>query len=704
MPASPSNEAARAELARALFNPRSIALVGASADPAKLASRPQRVLRRYGYPGTIVPINPTRDEIDGDRAWPRLRDVPERPDHAFILVPAGAVPDVIADCAVARVRVATILAAGFAETGEAGRLRQAEIVATARQAGVRLIGPNCLGLVNVHGRMTLSANAVLEREVLRPGGLSVIAQSGSMLGAIITRAQERGLGFSKLVSIGNECDLGVGEITDMLVDDPDTRAILLFLETFRDAPVLAQAARRAHAAGKPIIVYKLGRSAVGREVATTHTGAIAGPDDVADAFFLAHGILRVEVFEALFETAQLVLGHRPPRGRRVAVLTVTGGGAAMVVDQLGLAGIQVVGPTPEVIAHLAARKVQISDATLTDLPMGRADGGIFSSILTEFMRSDHCDAVVAVQGSSATYEPELTRGRILEAELGAKPLATFLAPRAPETLALLQNAGIAAFRSPEACAEAVRAYCDWRAPVPDATAPVPADCSAAMRTAAAAPMTEDSAARALATLGIPWARAQVIRTGRDPVDLPYPLVAKVLSPDIAHKTEAGGVELGISDPDDLARRVDAMLARVRERAPTARIDGVLVQAMERGLAEVIVGFRRDPEVGPVVMLGVGGILAEVASGHAVRIAPVSLETAREMIAAVPGLAVVRGYRNRPAGDLEALARVVRAMSLLGTLDAPRVEEAEINPLLVREDGVVAVDALLRLRAPAATGQ
>jgi len=694
-PPTDTDAQTRAELARALFAPRSIALVGASADPAKLASRPQRVLRRHGYTGTIVPINPTRGEIDGDRAYPRLRDVPERVDHAFVLVPAGAVPDVIADCAEARVRVATILAAGFAETGEAGRRRQAQLVATARQAGVRLIGPNCLGIVNVHGQLTLSANAVLEREVLRPGGLSVIAQSGSMLGAIITRAQERGLGFSKLVSIGNESDLGVGELANLLVDDPDTQAILLFLEAFRDAPMLAVAARRAYAAGKPIIAYKLGRSPVGREIATTHTGAIAGPDDVAEAFFRAHGILRVEVFEALFETAQLVLGHRPPRGRRVSVVTVTGGGAAMVIDRLGCAGIDVVGPTPEIIAGLAEKKIQIPPATLIDLPMGRADGGTFSTILSALMRSDHCDAIVAVQGSSATYEPELTQSRMLEAELGRKPLATFLAPRAPETLNLLQNAGVAAFRTPEACADAVRAYCDWRAPLPDASAPLPDAAAAALRAAADAPLTERTAAEALAALGIEFAPTQVIRSGRDAVSLAYPVVAKVLSPDIPHKTEVGGVELGIADRGELAIRVEAMLARVRSRAPQARIEGVLVQSMQQGLAEVILGYRRDREVGPVVMLGVGGVLAEVAAGHAVRMAPVSLETAHAMIEAVPGLAAIRGYRNRPRGDLPALARAVRALSLLACLDAPTVLEAEINPLIVRPDGVVAVDALLR---------
>ncbi len=696
--ASPENGSDRSALAQALFTPRRIALVGASADQAKLASRPQRVLRRHGYDGTIVPINPARSEILGIKAYRSVRDVPGGVDHAFVMVPASAVPDVIADCCAAGVRVATIFTAGFAEADDAGKLRQDAMVAMAKNAGVRLVGPNCLGIINVSGGVAISANAVLEQETLLRGGLSVVSQSGSMLGAIITRAQERGLGFSKLVSVGNECDLGVGELVHLLVDDPDTRAILLFLEAFRDAPVLGAAARRAFAAGKPVIALKLGRSAVGREIATTHTGAMAGADDVADAFFRANGVIRVEFFEALFETAQFVLGHRPPKGRRVAALTVSGGAAAMVIDRLGLAGIDIVAPTPRVIANLAARDIPITDAPLTDLPMGRAEGGIYGAILEELTASDHCDAVLAVQGSTAAYSVESVRDRILAAQRGERPLAVFLGPRAGESLRVLQDGGVAAFRTPEACADAVRAYCDWRAPLSPVRA-TPDQRIALDRAVAAAGrgiLSEHAAATLLASIGVPVAPSQVIQSGSDPVQLPFPVAAKVLSSDIPHKTEVGGVELDIEDAPALARRVDAMLARIRSERPRARIEGVLVQPMQRGLGEVIVGLHRDRDVGPIVMIGVGGILAELGRGHAVRLAPVSTDTALEMIASVPGLAVLRGYRNRPAADLSSLARIVHLISLLALVDDGVVTEAEINPLIVRREGVVAVDALVRI--------
>ena len=694
-----SSEQNRRALGAALFNPRTVALVGASADAAKLASRPQRVLRKHGFTGTVIPINPGRKEINGDRAWPDIKSVPEKVDHAFIMVPAAAVPGVIDDCAQAGVRAATIFTAGFAETGEAGRVVQARMVEAARRGGVRLIGPNCLGVVNVTGHTVLSANAVLETETLLPGPLSLVSQSGSMMGAIISRAQERGLGFSKLVSVGNECDVGVGELVDCMVDDPDTKCILLFLEAFRDAPVLGAAARRAYAAGKPVIAFKLGRSAVGREIATTHTGAIAGADDVANAFFRDNGIIRVQNFEALFETAQLVTGHQPPKGKRVAVVTGTGGAAAMVIDHLGLAGIAVVPPTPKIIADLAAQDIQISDAPLTDMPMGRAEGSVYPTIINALQDSDHCDLVINVQGSSALQQPDSVRSRVLAARRGKKPLAIFLGPSAGTALNILREGGVAAFRTPEACADAVRAYCEWRAPapVPQADAALIARLDEALRKAGQGSMHERAAADVLAVLGIPFAASQIVQSGSDTSGTGFPAAAKILSADIPHKTEVGGVVLGIADAAAMKTAVDDMLKRIRKDLPKAKIDGVLVQRMEQGVGEVIVGFRRDRDVGPIVMVGVGGILAEIGGGHAVRLAPVSIATAREMIDEVPGFAVLRGYRNRPAGDLEALAQAVHAMSLLACATAHTVLEAEINPLLVKTGGVVAVDALLSLQ-------
>ena len=683
-----------AKLRKAFLQPRTVALVGASPDLKKVNSRPQRFLKRFGYSGRVLPINPSRTDVLGDRAYTDLRAAPGPIDHAFVMVPAAAVPDVIEQCCELRIPVATLFTAGFAELGEDGLHRQREMVSRARAGGMRLLGPNCMGIINVHDRIPLTVNAVIEREELVPGPLSLISQSGSITGSLLSRAQARGLGFSKLISVGNESDLAVGELADMLVDDEDTGAILLFLETFRDADRLAEAARRAYAAGKPVIAYKLGRSSVGRRAATSHTGAMTGPDEVATAFFREHGIIRVDTFEGLFETAQLVIGKKPPRGRRVSVLTGTGGAAAMVVDRLGVLGADVVGPTPEIINALAAKDIQVSDAPLTDIPMGRGSAR-YPEILSALLASDHTDAVVSVIGSSA-QNPQTIVDRVLSASpRDTKPLGVFLAPRADQALLELQKSGVASFRTPETCADAVNAYLNWRVPGerPEASREI-ADASARIAAGTQERLSEREAGELFQTLGIPVAAHRVVRTKIDHVDLPGPFAVKLLSPDILHKTEAGMVKLNVavSDVDEVAR---SMLEEARSRFPTARVEGVLVQQMERGLAEVIVGYRRDPEVGPVVLLGMGGITAEITRSVAVRVAPITVATAHEMIDEVRELAVLRGFRNLPRGDIEALARAVRAISLLAHVASRIVADAEINPLIVKEEGrgVVAVDGL-----------
>jgi acyl-CoA synthetase (NDP forming) len=611
------------------------------------------------------------------------------------MVPAGAVPHVIEQCCELHIPVATLFTAGFAELGEDGLRRQREMVSRARAGGMRLLGPNCMGLINVHDRIPLTVNAVIEREELVPGPLSLISQSGSITGSLLSRAQARGLGFSKLISVGNESDLGVGELADMLVDDEDTGAILLFLETFRDADRLAEAARRACAAGKPVIAYKLGRSSVGRRAATSHTGAMTGPDEVATAFFREHGIIRVDTFEGLFETVQLVIGRKPPSGKRVSVLTGTGGAAAMVVDRLGVLGADVVGPTPEIIKALADKDIHVSDAPLTDIPMGRGSAR-YPEILSALLASDHTDAVVSVIGSSA-QNPQTIVDRVLSASpRNTKPLGVFLAPRADQALLELQKNGVASFRTPETCADAVNAYLNWRAPgerPQGGVAIAAADALAAGATRDR--LTEREAGDLFQTLGITVAAHRVVRTQTDDVDLPGPFAVKLLSPDILHKTEAGMVKLNV-ERDDVGETARRILEDARSRFPNARAEGVLVQQMERGLAEVIVGFRRDPEVGPIVMLGMGGITAELAKSVAVRIAPVTPGTAHEMIDEVRELAVLRGFRNLARGDIDALASAVHAMSMLALVSSRTVADAEINPLIVKEEGrgVVAVDGLV----------
>lgn len=660
------------ELFRALFAPRGVALFGASGDPAKNTARPQRYLRKHGYAGLVVPINPTRREVLGERAYARLAEAPGDIDQAFVMVPPADVPAACEECFARRVPVVTIFTDGFGETGEAGRAAEARLVAAARAAGTRLVGPNSIGLISTSPATPLSVNATLELERLPVGPLGVVSQSGSLMGALLSRGAARGAGFSRLVSVGNESDLSVGELVELLVDDAQTGAILLFLETLRDAKRLARAARRAFDAGKPVIAYKLGRSSAGEALARSHTGALAGDDRAADAFLAAAGILRVRNFEALIETAQLAIGQRPTRGRRVAAMTTTGGGAAVVADPLGAAGAELVPPPPALVERIRALGVRVADSPLIDLTLAGTRANVYGPVLEALLGSDHCDAVLAAVGSSAQFHPQLAIEPILEARRRhpRKALAVFLAPEAPASLQLLAQAGIGAFRTPESCADALAALLSWRAP---RACPAPAASS----------------------FEIPQTPSQRLRSPDEPITIPFPVAIKIDSPDIEHKTEVGGVELGLRDAQEAAQAARRVLERVRAARPQARIDGVVAATMQQGLGEAILGYRVDPQVGPLVLVGAGGTLAELYRDFALRLAPVALEEAREMIAEVRGFAPLRGYRNAPRGDLEALAQAVARFSQLAA--KPEVLEAEINPLIVKTEGVIGVDALVVLR-------
>jgi len=651
-------------LSEALFAPRAVALVGASGDPAKNTARPQRYLRKHGFSGQVFPVNPHRKEILGETAYGNILEIEQQIDHAFIMV--EDVESVLEDCGKRGVPVASVYSDGFADKGREGAARQARLAARARELGVRLLGPNSMGVVNLPGRVALTVNGVLEMDAPPAGATSLISQSGTMLGTVLSRGAARGLGFAKLVSVGNEADLGVGELVEMLVEDSDTRVILLFLETIRDSQKLSLAARKAHAAGKPVIAYKLGRSALGEALARSHTGALAGADAALDAYFRDCGIVRVDMLETLIEIPPLLLNKKPlnlNRKPRVAVVTTTGGGAGTVVDRLGLAGIELVGPRPDAPIH---------DLTMTATPQ------VYRETLEKLLASEECDAVLAAVGSSAQFHPQLAVEPILSVSVKSKPLAVFMTPHAERSLALLAEKGIAAFRTPEACADAFAAYFSWTSPrqgtgLDEREVAFPGK----------GEVSEDPF-RLIEALGIPIVEQAIAEAPGYAHSIPYPVAIKIL--DAGHKTEIGGVVLSVPDRASLekeARKMD------KKR--------VLVQRMESGLAEAIVGYRDDPVVGPLVLVGAGGTLAEIYKDFCLAIAPVTPGEAEGMIGKVKALATIRGYRNLPRGDVKALAEAVSAFSRLCFLKDRPVQEAEINPLIVKARGVVAVDARVLLK-------
>ena len=667
-------------LAPALLNPRRIALVGASADPTRLTARAQIYLRKHGFDGALYPVNPRAETILGETSYPSIAAIPGPVDLAYLLLGTEHVEGVINDVAAKGIPVACILADGFAEAGPEGVARQERLLATAKAAGVRILGPNSMGLINLNSRTACSVNAALEAESLPAGRLALVSQSGSMLGAIMARGAARGLGFSHLISTGNEADLTASEIAGLLVDDPQVDAILLFLEAIRRADLLEEAARRAHAAGKPIIAYKLGRSSFGAELANSHTGALAGSDAAADAFFRANGIARVTMIEALLEAPALFIGRKPIAAphRAVSVMTTTGGGGAMAVDALGVAGIETRAPDETAVAALKAAGLP-HHGRMIDVTLAGTRADKVQAALTALAADPQTDLVLSVVGSSAQFRPhDAVAGIVGAAQSGlAKPVAAFLVPQADVSLRMLGEAGIPAFRTPESCADVVRAYLDWQAPraVPEA---------AAVAHALPARPDEADARQLFAALGLDTGIAVMATPDAVPDGLRYPVALKILSPDLAHKTEVGGVVLGIADAAALKVAAMEMLARVQMKAPQATITGFLVQPMAKGLAEAILGFRRDPETGPVVLVGAGGVMAELHRDTALRCAPVSEAEARAMIEEVKGLKPLAGWRGLPKGDLDALAGAIVAVSRLAAV--AEVAEAEINPLIIHAEG------------------
>jgi len=692
------------DLFHALFEPRRIALIGASSDEKRTTSRPQRFLQKHGFKGEILPVNPGRAELFGVKAWKSIDEIPGEIDHAYVLLNGGDAVAALAACGKRGVKVASILAGGFADAGAAGASLQDELERIVKETGIRLVGPNSIGTVSTDPPMALTANAAFAMDKLRAGNWALVSQSGSLIGALLSRADARGIGFSRLISVGNEVDLAVGEITDLVVDDPKTKAILLFMETLRDGDRLAHAVRRAHAAGKPVVAYKLGRSDIGQELAKSHTGAIAGSDATFDAFCRRHGLARVSMFESLVDVPSLLVDRPKATGKRVAVATTTGGGAAMVVDSMAMAGLDIVGPPQELVDWLRPQKIAAGEGKLVDLTLAGAKPEIVSGTIERLLADPDNDAAIFVVGSSAQFNPELAVEPLLKFARSAKPFAVSLTPAAEKSLALLTAAGVPAFRHPESCAEAM-ALCLLRPtpqPVPTLAEPA-AGALEALKVGRESGFDERRAAALFSALGVPMAKAMAVpdarRVGSAVDEVGAPVALKILSADIAHKTEAGGVALGLQDGQTAAMAAREIEKRVKEHAPNARLEGFLVQKMERGLAEVILGFRRDPLVGPTITVGLGGVLAEIYKDAATRLAPVSEAEARTMIEEVKGLATIRGYRNLPRGDVGALARAIAAFSTLAHQAFASVSEAEINPLLVKRDGegVVAVDGLVVLR-------
>ena len=682
----------------ALFAPSTVAIVGASGTPGKAAARPLEYLRRHRWAGQMFAVNPARPTVLGERAWPSVTSLPVVPDHVFVLTAADAAIETVRECAGLGVKVATVMADGFLDADPAGRRRRAELRGILDRASLRLLGPASLGVATVGDGLMLTANAAFAEASLLDGSIFVASQSGSAIGALLSRGKEMGIGFRCMASTGGELDLTLGEICLASVDDPRIESYAIFIENITGADDLRSFARAAAERGKPVLAYKLGRSDAGARLAVSHTGALAGDDAVADALLTDLGIARVRTFEALLEGQHLARSVAlRPRGTarpRVCVLSTTGGGGAMAVDCLAVSGAELPGPSDKTVARLAERGIAAGHGPLIDLTLAGTRYEVMKTALDIVLSAPEFDAVVAVPGSSARFHPDLAVLPIADCAASPTPLAAFVMPAAPDALRMLRERGVSAFRTPEACADALTAVFARRYPAGPPSTP-----RRGASPSRAELLNEADSYAVLAGLGIPCAPYAIVDSERLPAELPVPgpAVVKVLSSEVPHKSDVGGIVIGVTDGDGLRSAARRIASEVAGRAPGITVSRLLVQTMAHGLGEALVGFRHDVHVGPTILLAAGGLLAELYRDRSVRIAPVDVETARDMVSEVVAFRALAGYRGAQPGDLDALAGVVAAMSRLPELDGPAVCEAEVNPLLVLPDGegVVAVDALVR---------
>lgn len=676
-----------------LFNPATVAVVGASADATKTGGRPVAYLQDHGFGGAIWPINPKASEIGGLRSYASVADLPAAPDAAIVLLGAERAHLAVRALAARGTKLAIVLASGFGEAGETGRVRQDEL----RQAAgeMRLLGPNTIGAMDLHSRIVLSASGALEGKDLPAGGISLASQSGGILGALLSRGAARGIGFSKLASTGNEIDLDIADLIAFYAEDAATRVISVYAEGIRDADKFRAATKAAREAGKPVVVFKVGRSEFGARAAVSHTGAMAGEDRVYDALFRQCGVIRVDNFSGLLDIPAMLASGRHMGGKRVAVLTSTGGAGSLVADACGMAGLEV--PLLDATTAGGLSELLQADEPMTGNPVDVTLAGVKPEIMTAatgaLLASDTVDGLVVIVGSSALAQPDIAVEAIRSgAAQSGKPILGYVSPNAPHILRKLNLQGIPAFDAPEACAAALVAALP-RA-ISDAPTVAPPAAPDDLRTGT---LNEAEARDLFAHFGLRGPGQQVVTdaAGAEAAArvLGGRLVLKVLSSEIAHKSDVGGVKLGLQ-AGTIGPALDDMAAHLAAQG-LPKPEGYLVQQMLAGGVEFLLGLRRDPVLGPLALIGAGGVMAEIMDDSAIRLLPLSLADAEGMVDELRLSKLLDGYRGGPRHDRRALVAALLALSDMGMALGPRLSEAEINPLFVlpEGEGVAAADGL-----------
>ncbi len=687
------------------FQATGVAVIGASDDITKIGGRPVQLLRKYGYAGAIYPINPKGGTIQGLQAYASVLETPTAPDLAILAVPAPAALQAVHDCASRGVRGVIVLSAGFAEAGPEGAALQAEMVRVARRHGMRLLGPNCLGAVNVADKLVGSFSVALEQNMPPAGQVGIVSQSGNIGSFTMHNMAGRGLGVSRFIATGNEADVDVADGIAALAQDPATSIILCCMETCRHAGRLTAALDLARRLRKPVIVLKIGATEQGQAAAASHTGALMGSDAVFDAVLRRHGVLRVRSFEELLDVghAALLLGtQRLPTTDAVTLVAASGGFGIMMADAMVQAGMTL----PALADTTRARIREAVPTAGTNNPVdASAQMSARPDILLKMLSALQEDArggTLVLLLALSLYNARL-RGIYMEALSSIRDshpdrLLIIISQGPADAVAEINALGIPVFPSIPAAATGlaglVRLGRLSGLPVPMAYGgPVDAVDPAVFR-------NEFHAKKALVAAGISVPREEIVTSAdaavRSARATGYPVVLKIASEDIAHKTEIGGVALDLRDDAAVRQAFDRLMASAREHAPQARLDGVLVAPMVRGGVELIAGVSRDPVFGPVVMVGMGGIYAEILKDVAVQAAPVSEDEALQMIRSLRMFPLLDGARGRARADVAAAATTVARLSAFACRHADDIAEIDLNPILVlpRGEGALVLDALM----------
>jgi acetyltransferase len=695
----------------AILAPRSIAVIGASRSPDTIGHQIIANLIRYGYTGTVYPVNPHASAVSTIRAWPSVRDIPDPVDLAIISVPKVLVPKVTVECGGKGVKGIVVISAGFREVGGDGIERERQLVGICRQYGMRLVGPNCLGVLNADP--AVSMNATFAPSMPPFGRVGFVSQSGALGLSVLDYAQEYGIGIAQFVSVGNKADLSGNDLLQCWEDDPRIGVILMYVENFGNPRRFLEIASRV-TRKKPIIVVKSGRSKVGARAASSHTGALAASDLAIDALLAQSGVLRAGSVEELFDLAMAFGGQPLPATRRVAVVTNSGGPGILAADALEAQGMAVAELDPGTVDRL--RPLLPEDASLRnplDLMASASPRG-YRAALEALLADPGIDAVMSIFVPPLGVRQEDIAEAIVAAKSGQdrKPVLAVLMGRQglPQGKAELHAVDVPAYIFPESAARSLGAMCRYREwqerplPVPES---FEVDGEAARRILGRARaegrvrLDEIEARDLVAAYGIPTPNAVLATSETEAIRtadaMGYPVVMKIMAPVILHKSDVDGVRVGIGNAPEARDAWAEIMAGAHRARPDAAITGILIQPMVSGGRELIVGMTRDPSVGALLMFGLGGTLVEVLHDVVFRLAPISRLDAADMIRGIRSFRLLEGVRGAPPANLSALEDVLLRVSRLVT-DFPEIVELDVNPVLAFADRAIAVDARVMLNS------